>query len=783
MIRRTCLGVLFAALAWAQADSPVRYIVQLSAAPAIKMKDRVAGRAAVAREHDSFERSFHASVRSGNVVARLDTAINAMVVEAPPGSEAQLAMLPGVQRVERDRVLKLDLDHALVLHKIKDAWAASGHQGEGIKVGMLDTGIDSTHPGFQAPDMYVPPGYPMASNSANLTFCNNKIIVARSYDTSPSYQTVQDYYGHGTSTAMAAAGVQVTTPTGATISGFAPRAWLGVYRVSQRASGNILTSNVLQALDDAAKDGMNVINMSFGSPGLTGASTDSVAIASDNLANAGIVVVNSAGNSGPDVMSIDETAGDPKIIAVGASQSDRVSANPAVLTPDGNPVSAGASTNATSAGPISGVLVDAATFDGGTGEFCNYSQTMPSLAGKIPLILRGDCNFTVKLRNAYTAGAQGAIVYNNAGGGDTLVGMDVSADPTIPALFVGYSDGIKLKNALAASEDDYQVVLRFVVQGNPDALTSFSSVGPAVELAIKPDLVADGSSVLTAGETTYSGGTLYSSSGYLYASGTSYSSPMVAGAAAVLMSARPWLWGGQYRSLLINNSRPLYDSSNQPLSAMQAGTGSLDLLSSYQASLVADPVSVSFGSVSANPSWVWKQIVVQNLSTDTRSYTVSLQTSDTFAPMITDSQITLAPGQVAGPILYIAGGTIPTGAHQGFVVFHDDTAGTDTRVPYWLAVASTVPAQISYIPPSSTTPGQTVTAYARVHDAAGLVMTNIPVTVRTVSGGAVVRSVAQASDYPGIWIIRIALDLTGNSSTFEVDAGSISRTFTITPGS
>src|SRR5207302_74708 len=87
-------------------------------------------------------------------------------------------------------------------------------------------------------------------------------------------------------------------------------------------------------------------------------------------------------------------------------------------------------------------------------------------------------------------------------------------------------------------------------------LTNFSSRGPSIGSAMKPDLVAVGEQLVTGAQNTYPGGELYAASGFVDVSGTSYSAPLTAGAAAILKAARPGLTSAQYRSLLINNAGP-----------------------------------------------------------------------------------------------------------------------------------------------------------------------------------------------------------------------------------
>src|SRR5205807_3788258 len=120
---------------------------------------------------------------------------------------------------------------------VPDAWSVVGgmaNAGKGMKIGMIDSGIDITHPGMQDSTLQTPPGFPKVNADSDVAFTNSKVIVARSYAalfaTPEDDLSARDVDGHGTSTAMIAAGVQNTGPLGP-IVGVAPKAWLGAYKV------------------------------------------------------------------------------------------------------------------------------------------------------------------------------------------------------------------------------------------------------------------------------------------------------------------------------------------------------------------------------------------------------------------------------------------------------------------------------------------------------------------------------------------------------------------------
>jgi subtilisin family serine protease len=158
-----------------------------------------------------------------------------------------------------------------------------------------------------------------------------------------------------------------------------------------------------------------------------------------------------------------------------------------------------------------------------------------SLSGKIAFMGRGECTFASKVANAANAGAVAVLVYDNVPGESpiTMGGLDTTS---IPAVMISYSNGLLLQSFVSANAGttvsiglSTEVVLTPTL---PDELTSFSSRGPSPDFAIKPDLVAVGENVYSATQTNFPGQGQYDASGFTTGSGTSFSAPMVSGAAS-----------------------------------------------------------------------------------------------------------------------------------------------------------------------------------------------------------------------------------------------------------
>ena len=284
--------------------------------------------------------------------------LNAVFVTAPEDRVDELKSLPGVKGVVALRRRKLNLNRATQLVNAPAAWTALGgvqNAGAGIKIAIIDTGIDQTHPAFQDASLAMPAGYPICSG-ADCAFTSNKVIVARSYvrlvaagtdpqnpaaDSRPDDYSPRDRIGHGTAVASCAAGMPVMSPAGLTLTGIAPKAYLGNYKIFGSPEVNETTPDdpIIMALEDALNDHMDIASLSLGSPALTGpldtgatcgnapgVPCDPLAMAVENAVKAGMLVVIAAGNSAigqsinaPAFGTVQSPGNAPSAIEVGAT--------------------------------------------------------------------------------------------------------------------------------------------------------------------------------------------------------------------------------------------------------------------------------------------------------------------------------------------------------------------------------------------------------------------------------------------------------------------------------
>jgi len=792
------LWVFFAWLpAFAAGTLPNRYIVELAAQPVAQhVSDRRLLHSAEAERQRALVRAQQAAVSAlvqrahGRVRGAVENIADALFVEIPDSEAAQLANIPGVARVLPVRMFHLLLDHALVLHNVPQAWSQVGYTnaGAGIRIGMIDTGIDIGHPGFNDAGFTAPAGFPVADSQADLAYTNNKVIVARSYaalfaspDPDPS---AADHMGHGTATAMAAAGVTNAGPL-ATITGVAPQAYLGSYKVFGTPGFNDGASEdaILAALEDALTDGMDIVSLSLGSDLAGLPQGDPEVQALHVLAAAGVIPVVAAGNNGSDPNTIASPGTAPDAITVGASNNDRFFAASAQVQ-GGNSLIAVPGDGANSPSPITAPLADVSALDG-NGLACGAFPAN-SLAGAIAFIFRGTCTFESKLDNVQAAGAVGALVYDNVAT-ESPVMMAVGA-ATLPAEMISDQDGLNIKGALSAGQT---ATLNFALgpfYTNPASLAAFSAAGPNVDFSIKPDLVAVGENMYTAAERLDPTGDIYNATGYAVEQGTSFSTPLVAGAAAVLKQFRPGLTVAQYRSLLIDSAAPASVVPGTAARVQQAGGGVLDVLTAINDEAALAPVSLSFGHGGSSINAV-QPLIITNAATvaDTFQVAVAPRDSSGPAPILSTASVQLAPGASAPVyVVFQAAGMVP-GQYEGNITVQGAHSGVVSHAAYWYAVDSQAPAHITTLynagstapePAGSRLDGAVV---FRISDASGVPLPGAaPVVTAATAGARVVGISSMDSIVPGAFSLSVRLSSTPGANAFQIQAGSITVQVTIT---
>jgi len=537
---------------------------------------------------------------------------------------------PGVASIAADSILQLDTSYTptfLGLDKPGGLWDQLGGQdkaGEGIIIGIVDGGIWPEHDSFA--DRVDENGNPSRNGSKlaydappaswkgicqvgegfSLNDCNNKLIGAR-YFKQPS-QTLhwteflsardsvagaEGHGGHGDHTASTAGGnAHVTATTNGLslgkITGMAPRARIAAYKVcwtdGVAGTNGCATSNSVAAIEQAVKDGVNVINFSIGPNAGGGQFNEPTEVAFLGAAAAGVFVAASAGNSGPATAPVAHIS--PWLTTVGNSTHNRTYAGDVVL---GNGVTVtGASGNAnTPSSPL--ILAKDAGLAGVDPSDINLNRCYgpadtvaplldpAKVTGKILVCDRGGNVLVNKSANGKTAGAVGVIIANTPTSAQTTLNQAHS----ISTVHISSTDGATLKAYYASTPGATAALnnLRGIIDPKIVApqMNSSSSRGPNVANAniMKPDVTAPGTDILAAvsadltkaERNAVAAGAPAPSKDFAFYTGTSMASPHVAGIAALLKQRHPDWSPAMIKSALMTTAYDTFnDGQNGPVS-------------------------------------------------------------------------------------------------------------------------------------------------------------------------------------------------------------------------
>jgi len=548
--------------------------------------------------------------QGGRVLAQLQDAYNGVKVQIARRKLSAIAGLPDVVAIHAVRIFELDNTQGVPYINGDVAWGG-GLTGAGVTVAVLDTGIDYYHANLGGSG---DPADFEADNGLTVgtaAFPNAKVIggtdfVGDDYDASADGAASTphpdpdplDCNGHGSHVAGTSAGSGVTSG-GATFTGpydettlastsfevgpgVAPEATVLGYRIF----GCDGSSDVVdQAINQAVIDGADVINMSLGSP-FGGAVADPTSVAAQNAVDAGISVVASAGNSGPNAFMVGSPSTAPGVISVAA-----VDTIPAfrVATIVGGTVNL----NAINANehplttPVIGPLKVLSNGAGGIALGCSAEEYAGVSAGDVVVTLRGVCARVDRAILGEAAGASAVIMVNNSAALPPLEGPIPREGGVVEIPLLGVSSNAAA--GLLAANGTTVTITDNGTASNPGytAVAPFSSGGPrSGDNGLKPDVTAPGVSVKSTGVGLGTGG--------LRISGTSMASPHTAGAAALVRQANPGWTPAQIRAALMNTatahpSRLL--NSNPRL----AGAGVVQVDRAATTTVLATEPSLSFG--------------------------------------------------------------------------------------------------------------------------------------------------------------------------------------------
>jgi subtilisin family serine protease len=525
------------------------------------------------------------------VVTEYDVTFNGIGLKLNGASLDEISKGPGVVNKDYSATYHKAMSVSTSLINSGPIWNALGGQanaGAGIKVGVIDSGIDQSHP-FLQPNtgMEMPVGFP----KGDTRYTSNKVIVAKVFNQDP-WLSAKAVESHGTHVSGTIAGKAGTMPTLGVkpLSGVAPGAYLGNYNVFPGTVENAKDLFISKAVEEAVKDGMDVLNLSLGGTPHKGAALLNMAV--NAAVDAGVVVAISAGNEGPGYNTVGSPGTADKVITVAATTNSRTFSmfleSEALV---------GGKTVATT-GTQGGVVKEALDANyalwsevaGGDKLACTPISGK-ALEGRIALIQRGTCTFTTKINNAAAAGAKGVIIYQLDGVSEPI---PMSSDGAlIPAVMIGYEAG----KALTEWKNNRTVKISpelFKTEVTPNLLANFSSWGPTPNFTLKPDVAAPGVNIYS----SVVGG------GYELYQGTSMASPHVAGAAATLLAnsrAKDLGWGpAEVKAALMGTAHDLAGSvlpDADGLNPLKVGAGIIDLGRAMNPPALSFPSSLSFGLV------------------------------------------------------------------------------------------------------------------------------------------------------------------------------------------
>jgi minor extracellular serine protease Vpr len=618
-----------------------------------------------------------ADVRKAARTSQVEAVFPVEVIEAPAPEQGE----------------QPDMAYAVGMTGADVAQSELGLTGEGVKVAVMDTGIDYDHPDFGGNGSDGSTGFPTERVAYGYDFVGDSYNADSS---SEDYQPVpqpdgdpDDCQGHGTHVAgiVGADGEQV---------GVAPGSTLGAYRVFG-CEGSTTADIMLAAMERAYDDGMDVLNMSIGSAFSTWKQYPTAAGA-DALVEAGMVVVASIGNSGA---AGTWSAGSPgvgeHVIGVASFDNEFFTANAFTVSPDDRAVPYVVGSPAPEP-PTEGTAPLSRLGDPGSRDAAACEPIDADLSGTVVLLQRGGgpapaeaCSFHIKAVNAQNAGAEAVVLYNNVAG---YINPSLAGDPavTIPFVSISRADGILIDERIVDGGAEMTWTDETATAPSPTGglISSFSSYGMSAELELKPDLGAPGGQIYA----TYP----LEKGGYATLSGTSMSSPHVAGAVALLLEEKPDTEAHDVRAMLQNHADPAVWSLNPGSGFIEPvhrqGAGMLDIDDTILATTSVSPGKLSLGESAAGGHEV--TMTLHNEGTEALTYDVGHVGALATGGLNPNSPGFYLPlGSLDAPesVTVPAGGSTDVtvtiedsgenllAQYGGYVTFTSETSGT-MRVPY-----------------------------------------------------------------------------------------------------
>lgn len=546
-------------------------------------------------------------------------ALNGMSITAPYSELAKIKAMDGVQAAfvaPQYTIVEPKTQESGKMIGREETWA-DGYTGQGMKIAIIDSGINVSHKAFKALptdkltdasmtkdvlqkdlDTYSTTLHAVEMAGKTLTvsdlYRNTKIPYAYNY---VGNTTDVEHHGdsdHGTHVAGIAAADKTITSDGTTVVGVAPDAQLMVFKIFDASENSGSFDLILAAIDDAITLGADVINMSLGSTAGFSKITipdDETSIWTnkvfDNLSKTDTLVEVAAGNEGSSALSNawgndlnpsscpdNSTVGDPSTYeaSTAIASIDNESALQQYLTAGGKSVVFSDTLTKTTFKSLAGKKLKFAMV-GNLGQTVNDFKKA-NVKGKIAVVQRGTTTFIEKQANAKAAGAIGCIVYNNVE--DGILSMVV--EEVLPCVAISLSDGKYLESLAKKGTNTLTInkKQKYFYEGS-NIMSSFSSWGVTPDLQLKPEVTAPGGNIYSSTDNNTFG----------LMSGTSMATPHAAGAAALikqkLLATGAFTSAGEIRkqvdALMVSTAAPVwYDEDNGvPYSPRLQGAGLMNV--------------------------------------------------------------------------------------------------------------------------------------------------------------------------------------------------------------
>jgi minor extracellular serine protease Vpr len=719
-----------------RADAPVVVMLKLPGDPVALVKARLMDgswspeqkeqiKADVKARQDALKPMIEAL--GGRVVGQYQVAYNGMKIEIARSRLVALSSLDAAVEVSPVQSFQPMNANSVPLIGAPAAWGGSPNlRGEGIKIAIIDTGIDYTHANFGGPgteDAFAEadaadtlPADPSMFGPDAPKVKGGTDLVGDAYtgDNAPAPDpNPLDCNGHGSHVAGTAAGFGVTAG-GATYAGpwdastfstpgrfdigpgVAPLADLYSVRVFGCEG---FTRVTVDAIEWAVDNDMDVINMSLGS--VFGLRDSSSAEASDNAAHAGVIVVASAGNNGPSPYVTGSPAAADRAISVAASDAIASVAAASSALSTGKTIVMQNSNGASFADGTSLPIKVLRNADGTVSLGCDPAEYV-DVTGKLVVTLRGTCARVARAIYGEKAGAAAVAMINTASGYPPIEDKitnnpDTGEKFTVTIPFFGVrgvlgpsptADGDDL-----VATDGGTVTLTKTVVANPGfkSFASFTSGGPRTgDSVLKPDITAPGVSTRSTAVGTGNGGTRMS--------GTSMAAPHVAGVAALVRQAHPSWSVSDVKTAIVNTGNPVEVAGYR---TSRGGTGLVQVAPATTTSVLASAneglVSLSFGFAELSGDFAGSQgLQIRNLGTRSVTFTLATAANSGTAPhTVTFSATTVRVngGQTATVVVTLQVAASTAGDSRAFrevaglIALTPKSGGNNgiaLRVPYYL---------------------------------------------------------------------------------------------------